>query len=58
MLVVVVAFGFSGGCFGIWLLIGYGDVLEPPLLFKESQPQIRSFGGWDKRMDNFSQHSR
>lgn len=38
------AFGFSGGWFEIGLLIGYGDVLGPPLLFKESQPQIRSFG--------------
>ena len=29
-------------CFGVWLLIGYGNVLEPPLLFKSSQPHFRS----------------
>ena len=34
------------GMFGIGLLIGYGDVEEPPLLFQEDQPHVRSFGGW------------
>ena len=29
--------------FGIGLLIGYGRVEEPPLLFTRSQPHIRSF---------------
>ena len=32
--------------FGIGLLIGYGRVEEPPLLFKKSQPHVRSFVGW------------
>ena len=31
------------GCFEIWLLVGYGDEEEPPLLFKKSQPHFRRF---------------
>ena len=31
------------GCFEIWLLVGYRDEEEPPLLFKESQPHFRRF---------------
>lgn len=30
------------GCFEIWLIVFSGDVFEPPLLFKESQPHVRS----------------
>ena len=32
-------------CFEIWLWLGYGDVLEPPLSVKSSQPHLRSFLG-------------
>ena len=41
--VLVVGMLVLEGCFEIWLWLGYGDVEEPPLLFKDSQPQIRSF---------------
>ena len=42
--VLVVGILVLDRCYEMWLLLGYGDVEEPPLLFKESQPQIRS--GW------------
>ena len=35
-------------CFEIWLLLGYGDVFEPPLLFKDSQPHVRRFVGGEE----------
>ena len=40
------------GCFEMWLLFIVGDGLEPPLLFKDSQPQIRSFVGGVVKLDD------
>ena len=35
----------------MWLLVGYGDVLEPPLSVKSSQPHVRSF--WLGNLNSF-----